>query len=302
MKNAALSTEKVLSLSLGDSPRLIELFGASDSNIKSIERGLNVELGHDRGSFIIRGLNENVDLAANLLRHLAAILELGGNIVSADIKRAADHLGRDNSVDLESLFCDSIPAVSERLHPIGNPLSARSIESKPATVQALTINPARLVVIRHSFFNQIPLLTVTATLWIAAIALSVYYPLLIQEILHLHVGDAIIPLQLSLFAIFPLLSLGTLLHRLFNERIILHPGYILFRKGLLSWQETSSRIEYENVREVNIGQNLIQKILGVGNIKVSTVATQIAAEVTMNGIRNPRKLKDEIFRRKHTAS
>jgi uncharacterized membrane protein YdbT with pleckstrin-like domain len=107
--------------------------------------------------------------------------------------------------------------------------------------------------------------------------------------------------KLPLFGIFPLFVGGILAHRVMNEKLIFHPDYLLFREGVLSWRETSSRIEYQWIREISIKQNLLQKILNVGELRVSTVATQIASEVTMPGVRDPRKVKDEIYRRMEAA-
>ena len=108
-------------------------------------------------------------------------------------------------------------------------------------------------------------------------------------------------IYLPLFGIFPLVICGVLAHRVLNERLIFHPDYMLFREGVVSWREISSRVEYEWIREVNIKQNLLNKLLGVGEVKVSTVATQFAAVLTMPGVRNPRTVKDEIYRRIEAA-
>lgn len=154
-----------------------------------------------------------------------------------------------------------------------------------------------VVVVRHSLFNQVPLVL----LLILVTALSIYgtykWSFAFQEIFQL----AGISVKLPLFGIFPLFVGGILAHRVMNEKLIFHPDYLLFREGVLSWRETSSRIEYQWIREINIKQNLLQKILNVGELMVSTVATQIASEVTMPGVRDPRRVKDEIYRRMEAA-
>lgn len=154
-----------------------------------------------------------------------------------------------------------------------------------------------VLIVRHSLFNQVPMIL----LLLLVTALSIYgtyqYRFAFQEIFTI----AGISVKLPLFGIFPLFVGAILAHRVMNEKLVFHPEYLLFREGVLSWREISSRIEYEWIREVNIKQNIFQKILDVGELRVSTVATQIAAEVTMFGVRDPRKVKDEIYRRIEAA-
>jgi len=158
--------------------------------------------------------------------------------------------------------------------------------------EALSDSNINVIIVRHSLLNQIPLIL----LIILLVALSIYgtfkFPMTLQTLFT--VGGFTI--YLPLFGIFPLVVCGVLAHRVLNERLIFHPDYMLFREGVVSWRENSSRVEYEWIREVNIKQNLLNKLLGVGEVKVSTVATQIAAVLTMPGVRNPRAVKDEIYR------
>lgn len=159
--------------------------------------------------------------------------------------------------------------------------------------------PFTFIAIRHHWANQLPLIIAIVFLSYAAYKISVAFPITVQELLRFSIFGTDISLKLPFFAIFPVVGVFVLIHRLFNERLVLHPEYLLFREGLLSWRELSSRIEYEHVREINIGQNIFQKLFNIGELRVSTVATQIAAEVTMTGVRRPRRVKDEVYRRRH---
>lgn len=159
--------------------------------------------------------------------------------------------------------------------------------------EALSDSSVEVIVVRHSILNQIPILLSFIAVTVVCTFLTIRFPSTLQEVVN--IGG--IDLKLPLFGIFPLVVLGLLIHRISNERLVFHPGYLLFREGIVSWRETSSRIEYQWIREVNIKQNLLQKILNIGELRVCTVATQQTAEVTMPGVRNPRKVKDEIYRR-----
>lgn len=67
----------------------IQLFGISDEHMKLLESELHVQL-HTRGGEVIRitGKEENVQLAANIIRELLQIIHKGINISSKDVMYA----------------------------------------------------------------------------------------------------------------------------------------------------------------------------------------------------------------------
>ena len=114
MKNTPKGKEKSLTVNLGDSPKIVELAGASDENLRTIAKILEIEIGHDRGSFVLKGQDTEVELAADLLKQLLGVLERGERIFPGDIGRAIKMLSGNRKVKLEDLFRDSVQVSGKR--------------------------------------------------------------------------------------------------------------------------------------------------------------------------------------------
>jgi uncharacterized membrane protein YdbT with pleckstrin-like domain len=67
----------------------------------------------------------------------------------------------------------------------------------------------------------------------------------------------------------------------------------VLRKGILS--KYTSEIFHSNVRNIQVSQNLLQRILGIGDLEIASVASQIAgAEIVVEGITDPEKVRQLI--------
>lgn len=106
-----------------------------------------------------------------------------------------------------------------------------------------------------------------------------------------------ITLPIPLFGLAPLVLFTILLHRRYDRKLILTKEYLLFVEGVVSFKEHSLRVQYRNIREIGIDQTIVQRILGVGDLLVSPLATQLESAIRMPGISNPRAAKDEIYKR-----
>lgn len=113
-KNLPRGQEKSLTVDLGDSQNVATLLGPADSNLRKIEKLLDVEIGNDRGNFIIKGQDTDVDLAADLLKQLLQVLDRGEKIFPGDIERAAKMLAGNKKLRLEDLFRESVPVSGKR--------------------------------------------------------------------------------------------------------------------------------------------------------------------------------------------
>ena len=65
----------------------------------------------------------------------------------------------------------------------------------------------------------------------------------------------------------------------------------ILRKGLLSKQ--TNEVRHEDVRNIQVSQTFIQRMLGVGRISVSS-AGQDTIEISIDGVRDPQSLADLI--------
>lgn len=113
-KNLPRGKEKSVTVDLGDSQNITTLLGSSDSNLRKIEKLLDVEIGNDRGGFVIKGQDTDVDLAADLLKQLLQVLDRGERIFPGDIERAAKMLAGNQKLKLEDLFRESVQVSGKR--------------------------------------------------------------------------------------------------------------------------------------------------------------------------------------------
>jgi uncharacterized membrane protein YdbT with pleckstrin-like domain len=72
-----------------------------------------------------------------------------------------------------------------------------------------------------------------------------------------------------------------------NTTLILTNKRTILRKGILS--KYTNEVLHSNVRNVQVGQNVFQRIFGVGKIGISS-AGQSGVEIEVSGIRNPQKV------------
>lgn len=72
-----------------------------------------------------------------------------------------------------------------------------------------------------------------------------------------------------------------------NERVI-------YRHGLI--QRETSEVQHEDIRNLKVNQNVYERLLGYGDIAVSS-AGQDDMEIVMNDIPNPEKIADYIRKR-----
>jgi uncharacterized membrane protein YdbT with pleckstrin-like domain len=73
---------------------------------------------------------------------------------------------------------------------------------------------------------------------------------------------------------------------LFDARNEISPHHVRSVQGRLSWKRKNSEVSYENMRGVEASQNVIERILGVGTIKLWTAISD-TPEIVMKGIDDP---------------
>jgi uncharacterized membrane protein YdbT with pleckstrin-like domain len=102
---------------------------------------------------------------------------------------------------------------------------------------------------------------------------------------------------LSIFSVISIIFLAALLHQIFDSRYIIGKDYVRGVNGLLSFQERDSRIDFENIREIEIDASLIDRILNIGDVLIMS-SVNSEAVVHLNRVYNPWKLRAIIEYRK----
>ncbi len=144
------------------------------------------------------------------------------------------------------------------------------------------ISPARLaeylaqgyvVKLHRSFRDELPLFILLA----AVLGLIMWYWAAYPEI---DAGG--FPAELFL----PLAIIGVILHRKYNSTYYIHQHGIAIVKGILKFYLVRLPLEYERMRAVEVGKNLLQRILNVGDIRISTQLID-QPEIIIQGIAIP---------------
>jgi phosphate starvation-inducible PhoH-like protein len=104
-------------LTVDDTSVLQHLVGEQDAHLQTIRRLLDVEIGRDGPSLVIRGNDSEVELARDLLGQLKELFEQGEHIWASDIERAIKMLSQNRKLRLSELFRDQVK-ISGRKHPI----------------------------------------------------------------------------------------------------------------------------------------------------------------------------------------
>lgn len=97
-----------MSVSFTDPNVLRTLVGDTDSNLRLIERELDLKLHHDGSAVTIAGQDAEVELAHDLITQLAGLIERGEHLFPSDIQRSLKMLSANKKVRLEELFRDQV--------------------------------------------------------------------------------------------------------------------------------------------------------------------------------------------------
>ena len=148
------------------------------------------------------------------------------------------------------------------------------------------------IVFRKSYLGELPAIVLFWCLLALSIYLTAYLPWSVQ---HIPLSEWF-TLHLPLFAIFPLVVLIHILHRVYNSRYTIGDDYVRCIHGLLSLMKQDVRIEYRDILGIEIDRNLIDRMVNVGNLRIGTamLGTQ---EINFIGVRNPSRYRDIVLKR-----
>lgn len=148
-------------------------------------------------------------------------------------------------------------------------------------------------VARQSILNHGLLLSICIALTVISVYLTYEFSWSMQTIW----SSDYFSIKIPLFALVPLVLIARLLHATHDKKIVFTDSYILFLEGLMSWKEKSIRLHYFNIKEIEIDQTIYQRMFGLSDLLITTVATQIEDSLRMPGLRRARVIKDFINER-----
>lgn len=153
------------------------------------------------------------------------------------------------------------------------------------------------VILSQSWMNQLGMIFLALLLVAAVFYLNREFSEYTAIPIKTESGTFLIPFLFIL----PLVLFGKASFSIYNERFVLAPEYMIDVTGRLSWRERSVRLEYGRIQEIEIGQTIVQRILGLGDVIIIPVAGMTQTTINMHGVRHPRVVKDLIRERQKLA-
>lgn len=164
------------------------------------------------------------------------------------------------------------------------------MDDNAAPVASVGVKDGDNYIVMQSWRNQVGTLMAFLALVCAAMYLTIQFP-----------RFTTIPLMLGGFELsFPVLNLIPLVVLLrgvflvYNERFVITPEYLIHVTGRLAWRGRSSRLAYRHIQEIEIEETILQRLLGVGDLKLIPMAGSEVSSIKLHGAANPRAVKDLI--------
>lgn len=130
-----------------------------------------------------------------------------------------------------------------------------------------------VLVLRRSWWGELPRFLLLAL----AILFSLYL-IASNGLAHIY---SIVPIMFI-----PLTVISAIVHRRLNRKYTVNSDSVTIITGLISWRMTRISIPVARFKAIEVKKTIVQRILGVGDIQISTVMFD-QPEVEMAGLNNP---------------
>lgn len=119
------------------------LFGERDNHLRIIERDLDIDVGHNGDSVVLRGQDAQVALAGDLLQQLSDLIERGDTLFQGDVERSIKMLASNRKLRLDEIFRDQVKIAGRKYNIVPKTLKQKEyLESIRAHDIVFGIGPA----------------------------------------------------------------------------------------------------------------------------------------------------------------
>ena len=164
------------------------------------------------------------------------------------------------------------------------------MEQRSAPHTTVGVVDGENLLFHQSWLNQMPLIFLAVFLEVVIVYLTIAYPDFALFVVPLG-SDGF---SASILPVFPLFVLLWGAIRIYNERLVVTPLYLIHVSGRLQWRERSVRLEYSHIQEIETVQSIFQRFLGIGDLMVVPIGSGNRSPIMMKGLRHPRAVKDVI--------
>jgi uncharacterized membrane protein YdbT with pleckstrin-like domain len=131
---------------------------------------------------------------------------------------------------------------------------------------------------------------------VAAVVGSDMFPVTVIEGRLITIGNYNILLRLPLlWFVFPFTCLSLAIHKVYNVRYTVDNLGVEVKEGILSLRQVVTKIRYEDIRSVEIDQGVIDRMLDIGTLEISTASTS-GIECVLEGVEAPEEVRDMLNR------
>lgn len=109
------------------------------------------------------------------------------------------------------------------------------------------------------------------------------------------IGSVTLVLSLPLFWFIPFITILFTIIRIYNVRYVIDSRGIESKTGILSMHQRITRVRYEDIRSIELEQTLLERMMDIGDVEISTAATG-AVEIIFQGIAAPQEVQDMLQR------
>ncbi len=109
------------------------------------------------------------------------------------------------------------------------------------------------------------------------------------------IGNSAMMLDLPLWWFIPFGALIRLVFRIYNVRYSVDSRGVEARVGILALHQRVTRVRYEDIRSIELEQSILERILDVGSLEISTAATG-TVEIIFQGVAAPHEVQDMLQR------
>ena len=159
------------------------------------------------------------------------------------------------------------------------------------TATATIPDDNRLIVLYRNFLDVGPAVVMLIVLMVAAVVFTIKVPQSVQYVEILGIS-----LPVPFFALLPLATYAYILHRMYNNRYTISTDYVESRTGILSFKSADTRINFDDVRGIEVDRTIYQRIFNLGDILVGS-AMGNEVEVRIEGVSQPDRLHQLIEQR-----
>ncbi len=149
------------------------------------------------------------------------------------------------------------------------------------------------IIIRRVWRSQIGTVVVYIVLCVLSVWLSEKFPVSRVDGYLFEIFGYKLYATLPLFSLLPLAALVSLTLPIYDGYMTVDKRGVELRTGILSLRQKIIRVRYEDIRGVEIGQSLLERLLDYGTVGIGSAATE-SVEIMFGGVGSPGGIQDLI--------